>query len=569
MAAITNIVAAVTRKLSGKNRNTGGTGRTTGWQILAMDLAEEVPEVGAYADWVSNSSAGATLFAGRRLPDGSIQRAPAGTRAADLVASMAGGPDGQSQLLSDFAWNLAVTGEAFLVIQPDTQSDSFVDDQWHVLSIEEVSVKRGGAEATIDGGKIEIPEYDADNPPEDDEPILIRVWRPSKRRRQDAISPVRSSITVLEELRLLNAAVAAITRSRITGRGVLLVPAGASFPGTPGQAGADETLLDTFIEVASTAIREPDSAAATVPVVIEVPGDLIGGVKWLSFESGYDDMLMRLRDEAIRRFAAGVDIPAEVLLGLGDSNHWNAWQIQAEAIKQGIEPALKIVANALTVGWLQPLLSSEGYDDASQWLVWYDTSSLRSSSNKAASAIDAFDKGIIGAPAARRELGFEEADAPAPTSAPSATSSEERTTDVPVSESQTPPLQPSISMAASGNPALYEALDGLVWTALTTAGHRLRLTPAVPRPERGSARMLPMARTHESFPVPDAGKIDGWKLLDGAWDRVGEIAQRTGADAETITAALDTYVRGLLLTGGTYSYERLGDALFTMDGVAA
>ena len=47
---------------------------------------------------------------------------------------------------------------------------------------------------------------------------------------------MRSSIDLLEELLLLKSAVKAIARSRLTGRGLLLVPKGTRFPTLPTQA---------------------------------------------------------------------------------------------------------------------------------------------------------------------------------------------------------------------------------------------------------------------------------------------------------------------------------------------
>ncbi|MFD4763108.1 hypothetical protein ACFWOJ_30930 [Streptomyces sp. NPDC058439] len=60
-------------------------------------------------------------------------------------------------------------------------------------------------------------------------------------RRGEDGSPVRASIQLLEELTLLNAAVAAIARSRLTGRGVLIIiPKGTRFPSTPVQGTAED-----------------------------------------------------------------------------------------------------------------------------------------------------------------------------------------------------------------------------------------------------------------------------------------------------------------------------------------
>jgi len=579
MGAIQSITAAASRILTGGKVGTRQVNPGSGNASIAWDLYETVPEVAAYAEWVSGSMGGATLFAGRRAQDGTVEAAPAGSRAAELVESIAGGPDGQSTMLAGFGSQLAVTGDSLLVIVPNAESDDYQDDGWYVLSTDEFTVQRGKIKARVKGEEVEIPEYDPDAEQDPGAPVAFRVWKSSPRRYLEATSPVIRSITVLEELRLLTAAVAAIARSRITGRGVLMVPAGTRFPSTPGQEASEDSLLDTFIDVASTAIREPESAAATVPIVLEVPGDLINGVKWLQFTSDFDAFAQQLRDEAIRRFAVGADIPAEVLLGLGDSNHWNAWALTAEALRLGVEPRLTLICEALTSQWLQPLLDAEGEPDADEWLVWWDTSALRSSSNKAQSALEAFKLGLVTGEAARRELGFTEADAPEGTvnaeAAPEAAqpASEEV---LPVDETQSAPGQdqvsPELRLAATvftgpkddalwpgldGYGALVAAVDGLVWAALSVAGQKLRQTPAVPRSARSDARTLSAATVHTEHPVPDERDVDAWHLLDGAWDRVPEVAARHGLDRDYLTAALDTYARVLLTTGQAHEYDNV------------
>lgn len=589
MGAIQSITAAATRILT-KGKGSGAN-KNSGQATLAWDFFETVPEVGTYADWVSNAMSGATLFAGRRGPDGTVEAAPADSRASQLVASIAGGASGQANLLSDFGTQLAVTGDAWLIIIPDPESDSFAGDRWVVLSTEEVKTQRGKVTAKIDGEDVSIPEYDPDAPQDPDAPVAMRVWKQSPRRRQEATSPVIRSLVILEELRLLNAAVAAIARSRITGRGLLLVPSGARFPTTPGQDKAEDSLLETFIEVASTAIREPESAAATVPIVLEVPGDLISGVKWLQFTSEFDAMAMQLRDEAIRRFATGADVPAEVLLGLGDASHWGAWALTAEALRMGAEPKLALVCQALTTEWLHPLLSTDE-DNAEEWMVWYDTAGLRSSSNKSSSALEAFDKGLISDKAARRELGFTEKDAPGADAARRArdnATTEGRT--LPVNETQAPPAEPSVtdpelaaaietatslsllnpggtatldSFMAGTDAALAEAVDGLVWAALAVAGRKLLLTPAVPRPARTAAReLLATASVHTRHPVP-AENITAHRLLEDAWIRVPVIAGRYGQDALALSVALDEYVRALLITGAPHEFDNVPRLLAQM-----
>lgn len=585
VSALQKLVAAATRIITGKK--SGSQSNSNGQSTLAWDHWETIPEVGAFASWISNAMSGAVLFAGVRGPDGEILPAPANSRASQLVASIAGGPEGQGVFLGESGTQQAVAGDQWVVIIPDPQSDDMSRDKWYVLSTEEVTVQRGKVKATVNGETVEIPEYDPDNPPGPDEPVYMRIWDPSPRRHQWATSPVIRAAVVLEELRLLNAAVAAIARSRITGRGLLLVPAGTRFPVQPGQDQAEDSLLDMFIEVASTAIREPESAAATVPIVLEVPGDLIAGVKWLQFASEFDSMALQLRDEAIRRFAAGADIPAEILLGMGDVNHWGAWALTAEALRMGAEPRLARVCQGLTQMWLQPILEAEGDPNASDYLIWYDTSGLRSSSNKGANAIEAFKQGIISAKAARRELGFTEADAPGVpdlTTVPNTA----RTADavpsnlggnLPVSATEQAPGQdapagsPRNFISASGgaqpaagavldsftadvDQAAVEAINGLVKHALTTAGRKMLNTPLVPRSFRADARAFVADGTVHVFWAIGGSDVARYRLLpDDVWNGVPPVANRYGMKPVALANALEEHVSGLLVSGQAHEYD--------------
>ncbi|MEU2304856.1 hypothetical protein ABZ586_09305 [Streptomyces misionensis] len=138
--------------------------------------------------------------------------------------------------------------------------------------------------AEIDGEDVEIPALDDEAPDTSDAPIAIRVWEPFPGRHIEADSPARASLHLLEQFQLLNAAISAIVRSQITGRGCSF-PRGTRFPTQPGQAGdTEDDLIEIFLEVAATAIREPDSAAATVPMVLEVPPGSISDIKGMSFD---------------------------------------------------------------------------------------------------------------------------------------------------------------------------------------------------------------------------------------------------------------------------------------------
>ncbi|MGW6391209.1 hypothetical protein ACWFR1_12070 [Streptomyces sp. NPDC055103] len=584
MAAPRTITAAASRYTSRKIRGRGAGDQS--WQSRAYDMYHAVPEVRFAASWIGNAMGGARLFAGRRADDGTIEPAPEGHRAHEIVSQIAGGPDGQSKMLGAFGRHLTVPGEGWIVVRPNDEVLSPYSPEdghdWRVLSVKEVKQRSGKLMAEIDGEDVPILEGDPDNMGPDG-PVAIRVWEPDPERAIEADSPVRSSLELLEELLLLNAAVKAIARSRITGRGLLLIPKGTRFP-TSGAAGdAEDDLIEVFMTIAETAIRDPESAAATVPIILELPADAISDFKLIKFESEFDELAIKLRDEAVRRFATGLEIPAEILLGLGDVNHWGAWALTSEAIRLGIEPKLATVSYALTQQWLRPILEFEKVEDWHRWLVWYDTSPLRVRTNRSETALQAHDRGVISDAALRRETGFDESDAPdaeevarrnlAPDDNPSNqndTPDEEETPptppDLPVDESEAPPE----TLAASIGPGdgLLAAADGLIWQALTSAGEKLRKTPACPRSERAKARDIASARLHTLLPV-DSVQVEQWRLLDGAWSRVPEIADRYGLDPECLTASLDDYARELIAAGVEHEFRIVPSVLTSCVGAAA
>ncbi|MGY5035161.1 hypothetical protein ACWC9U_30815 [Streptomyces sp. 900116325] len=573
------LTASASRYTSRKIRGQGAGSQS--WQGRAYDMYHQVPEVRFAASWIGNAMSGARLFAGRRADDGTIEPAPDNHRASEIVSQIAGGPDGQAKMLGAFGKHLTVPGEGWIVVRPnsDVLSPYSPEDghDWRVLSVKEVKQQSGKLTAEIDGEDVAIPAGDPETM-DTEGPVALRVWEPDPERAIEADSPVRSSMELLEELLLLNAAVKAIARSRITGRGLLLIPKGTRFPSSGANGDAEDDLIEVFMTIAETAIRDPESAAATVPIVLELPADAIADFKHLKFESEFDDLALKLREEAVRRFATGLEIPAEILLGLGDVNHWGQWALTSEAIRLGIEPKLATVSYALTQQWLRPILEAENVEDWHRWLVWYDTSPLRVRTNRSETALQAYDRGVISAQALRRETGFDESDAP------DAEEQQERDDEqdqadgtedtpptppsLPVDESEAEPATLPASAGVRHGEGLLAAADGLIWGALTAAGEKLRKTPACPRSERGKTRDIEAARLHTLLPV-DSTQVEQWRLLDGAWTRAGEIAGRYGLDAECLTASLDNYARELIAAGVEHEFSLVPTVLTSCSGTAA
>ncbi|MFF5045676.1 hypothetical protein [[Kitasatospora] papulosa] len=534
------------------------------WQTTAWGFYKTTPEVRFAARWTGNAMSGALLYAGFRNEQGIIERAPDGHRATEIVNQIAGGPDGQAQLLGRFGPHLTVAGEGWIVVRPVLDgTKTAIGEDWRVLSVREVQQQSSKLVAQIDGFPVEIPGDPENGTPDPNSPVAIRVWDEHPENHQEADSPVRSSLGTLEEMHLLNAAVKAIARSRLTGRGIILVPKGTRFPGTPVQGNAEDDLIDVFMEVAETAYKEPESAAATVPIILEVPAEMIGDIKRLTFESDFDSLAKELREECIRRFATGLEMPAEILLGMGNVNHWGVWQLSQEAIRLAIEPRLGIVAHAFTTQWLRPILEAERVPDWHRWMCWYDTAPLRVRTNRSETAIKVFELGAISGKALRRETGFDEDDAP--TAAEQA--ERDRTDDdnpdeegLPVDETTSEPDTLPASALPPVSDGLLAATDGLIWAALSAAGRKLERTPACPRSERARAREVDPAQLHTLLSI-EAPQVEQWRLLDGAWNRAPEIAKRYGLDPDCLTETLDAYARELIAAGVPHVYETTAGVL--------
>jgi hypothetical protein len=159
-----------------------------------------------------------------------------------------------------------------------------------------------------------------------------------------ADSPMRPLLDVVEELLILSRTIRATGRSRLAGAGILLWPAEANLgsatpsnlPSVAGQA-VDPVLAD-LMQAMMTPIGDEGVAAAVVPLLLRVPAQYIDHVKHLFFDRPIDPEMAKQREELRRRIATGLDIPGEVLRGLEDLNHWNAWMIDEQTFKAHLEP---------------------------------------------------------------------------------------------------------------------------------------------------------------------------------------------------------------------------------------
>ena len=411
--------------LVSKERVRSVMGQRSDWQADAWELYDSVSELRFGVSWIANACSRARLYVGRIDPDGSSEPVPLDAdfegedfedqgltveQVTTLLApleELGGGQLGQSEMLRRLSIHLNIPGESYLIGFDDPETN---ERTWVIASSDEVSSSGAGI-------KLQLPDmanHQIDIDP--DRSTILRIWRPHPRLAYQADSPLVALRQPLRELIDISAHITATAESRLAGAGVLFVPDELTTPAPAASEGANPLHADPFtaalIEAMAAPLKNRDSASAVVPLVVRGPAEAGQALKHLTFSTEFDKESKDLRESAIRRVATGMDMPPEVLLGMGDSNHWSAWQVEESAIKLHIEPLLGLICDALTQHFFQPVLKKMGFAAADGYAIWYDTTDLTLRPNRAPEAMQAYQQGIIGADATRRELGFSDEDAP-------------------------------------------------------------------------------------------------------------------------------------------------------------
>ncbi|MFM9656833.1 hypothetical protein [Streptomyces scabiei] len=374
------------------------------WQEEAWQYYSDLGEFRYAADWEANMLSRVRFYAAKLVPgEDEPVRAEAGT-AVDLLTTFAGGVAGQAQIMAGLGTQLSVPGEGYLIVENVNGVE-----QWSVRSIDEVRAARGGYEVINENSPKTGTTWRSLAA---DSMAPIRVWRPNKRFHHLADSPARAARTTMRELELVNRHIIAQYLSRLASAGVWLVPDEITFPVREEFADAPDPFMAEWIEIASEAIRTPGTAAGVVPLPIKVPAEYVDKIKHLDFTLKIDEKIIEKRDSAIKRLASQLNVPPEVLLGMGDLNHWNAWAVDETSLKVNIAPDAELIAAALTTGYLQPRLKASQVEDWANWVVWYDMSELTLRPDRSDDAVLLYDRLEINGAALRRETGFNEADKP-------------------------------------------------------------------------------------------------------------------------------------------------------------
>ena len=586
-AAKAIVAAAMPMSGPGVTRVNRGRGYTTTeqWQQEAWYYFDAVGELRGPYVWIANAVSQADVHATELDPDTGKPTGPTEDPMATAVAAMAlGGAARRAGLLRLLALCWQVPGEAWIIVRPAKRAGD--PDTWLVLSGNKVKAKGESWQYTdpFTGEMVTLTTNDR----------LLRVWCPHPNDQAKADSSARPAIPVCREIEKASQSIAARLDSRLAMNGVWVVPEEIDFPkGEHETVGA--AIMDLFLSVAEQGISNPGQAAAAVPIVLTVPGEQISNAVWQDFASAFDAAVVELRQDAIRRLAATLDMPKDVAEGTqGESNHWSAWQVEESTYKIYIEPLLKAIGDAVTELWFRPALIAMGMppERADMFELGWDTTAIVARPDDTENLRDLHDRLLISDDYMRDENGIPEDAKPdeeeytkrllerivvgAPTLlsdpnvaramgleitvAPAATGA---TGDVQGGELVAPeaaPDQNALPGTQGQEPQAEDVPEGLVaaaelivYDALARAGGRL-----LTNQNRGQFKSTDR---HELYQVIDYDLKHFGRLTEGSFQFVDRVAESFGRESGWFAGRVIGYVQALLTTKQPHSREALRNVL--------
>lgn len=585
------------------------------WQTEAWRLYDIVPEIHKISGRIGDSLAQARLYVTEVDDTGEETGEVTEERIKRLAAVPLGTGAQRDDCLRLAGIDLAVGGECWIVGEGAARSPEKAEGTWFVVT---------GTAFKKEGGKLKVkrPKTRGGKYLElaDGVDVLIRCWNPHPNDTDQADSFTRSAIVPLREIELLTKREFAELDSRLTGAGVMFLPEGVDFPREEGDPEGLAGFMAVMQRAAAASIRDQSDARAMVPIMATVPDAVLpylDQLKPITFWSELSAEISNMKDKAIIRLASSSEIPAEVITGIGDANHWTAWLISDEGIRWIKAGYLGPIADALTRGFLRLALASMGVANPERYAFAFDTSTLAAKPNRLDEALQLHDRFLIQDTEVVRAGAFDPDQMPTPeeraaqivlkllTTQPDLILDPEvqrllglpnvKSVGLPPTADQntdggdpdpdedgppnggTPPDQPDASetraltealgarvraLEAPSMPALpspqavFNAAAKLtVYRALELAGGRL----TTPQERRGRWADVPRHELHHH--VGPVTRDKAAKVTEDAWRHVPTLAADLGVNAHDLRGLLEGYVLELLTRGIRHHDDLLYAAL--------
>lgn len=361
------------------------------WQQEAWRLYDIIGELRFVANWVGSACSRVRLYVAEVDKNGRVQQEVKDAKIAALSETLLGGPAAQAEALRMLGINLTIVGDAYILARSGGKVPDEDDAIWTVVSGTEL--RRWGPNgqnvAWLYGDRRQDKEILDPN-----RDLIIRIWTPHPRRNLWADSPTRGAMPMLWEIERLTRFVFAQIDSRLVSAGLFPIPKDVSFPDEdPTLSGADQ-LAERLMRTGAASLKGEGTAAGVVPTFVEMPMEALGKLSNIQFTSELSQHAMELRSEAIRRFALAMDIDPSILAGMGEANHWGAWQIQEGQVKVHIEPLMGRICDGLTTAYLKPALKVLK-KDPDRYTLWFDTAPLTVRPERLKDTREMYKEGLV------------------------------------------------------------------------------------------------------------------------------------------------------------------------------
>jgi hypothetical protein len=376
---------------------------TDAWQSEAWYYYDAVGELRSALTWIANAVSKADLHAAEIDQEtGATGKATENETVRRVAALALGGQSQRPQLQRTLALCWQVAGEAWIVIRPRPNLGGVPQpDEWLVLSNSKVTAKGKGWTYIDPATALTVTLTPNDR--------LLRVWSPHPEDQSKADSGVRPALPALREIEKSSQNIAARLDSRIGVNGLAAVAEELDFPQGDHDTKGD-AFMAWFLAGQEAGLRNPGQPAAQVPLTFTAPAELIGNdsvYRHYDISTQFDASVVELRQDALSRLAASLDMPKETAEGtMGESNHWSAWQVEESTYKIFIEPLLDRISEAVTQYWFHPALAAMGVSDPERYVLAWDTTAIVARPDQSEDMKWAYEQILISEEAMANELGI-------------------------------------------------------------------------------------------------------------------------------------------------------------------
>lgn len=336
--------------------------------------------------------------------------------------------------------------------------------------------------------------------------VRVHVTNPDPVDPTRTDSPVIAAIDVARELILARAQSRAAARNRTAQHGLFFYPLEG--------AGQDPEGFKKKLQAVITApLADELSSAGVVPNLVGFPGDWIDKVKNIQIGPPLDEKLFLRVEALVKQIAMILDSPPEILLGMGDVNHWSSWAIQEDNWFGHTEP----LASRVGEGFAEAMAFAADLD-SDRLMVTPDPSPVLQRRPAITDVATAYTNNVVTAEYYRAQLGADEDDAPdAPPEVSEPPPVDEETSEDPSGDEVAPVLRPVAAAVAQRLPsaARLQAIDSQAYDSvgdlITDAAERAleRLGAKLRSMAQGSGIDLPTDKTNAEIAAAYKGDIPG------------------------------------------------------------